>query len=104
MPTREQQTEYLFKTCQDLYHKGLVKARGVGPERSAAFAAGFVYGRMAMLVRTLQQGAFEQDLLDGFNLGIQAGEQAFVPPKWSLGPYAQDDTEPLGHTIDVTVS
>ena len=104
MPTLEQQTEFLFKTCQDLFSRGLTKSRGVGPERSAAFAAGFVYGRMSMLVRALQQGAIEQRLLDGFNLGAQAGEQTFVPPKWSLGPYTPDDTEPLGQTIDVTLT
>lgn len=104
MPTLEQQSEYLFKTCQDLYHKGLRKARGVGPERTAAFAAGFVFGRMNMLVRSIQQGALEQDLVDGFNLGMQAGEQAFVPPKWALGPYTTTEDDPLGHTIDVTVT
>jgi len=84
MPPREKQLEYLFRANQDLFYKGLTKARAEGPERAAAFAAGFVYGRTHALRNHTEHGAFDAELAAAYWRGIEVGEQSFEPPKWLL--------------------
>ena len=104
MASLEKQLEYLFRSSQDLYVKGLAKARSVGPERAAAFAAGFVYGRTTALLATIQQGAIEHELVEAYQVGAREGQQSFEPPKGSRGPAEPTDEDPLGATIDVTIN
>lgn len=93
-PTREQQCTYLFKTCTDLYQKGLVNSQGVGPERAAAFAAGYVDGMTSLLRNLMELGAFDQDLQEAYAIGLHRANDRFTPPKWHLAA-GYTEAEPL---------
>lgn len=94
MPTRLQQNEYLFKTCKDLFTQGLQKARPVGPERGMAFTAGYIFGKAQAVMHLMQQGRFEDPLVQAFSDGVTAGGRVFEPPSWALGPFTPSAPEP----------
>jgi len=95
MPTLTKQNTYLFNSCKDLYIRGLSKARGVDPTRVAAFAAGYADGMTTLVREMIQRGHFEPSLQEAYEAGVQAAVSAFQPPKWSLGPYTQQEPDPL---------
>lgn len=103
MPTKEQQNSYLFKSCTDLFPRGLAKARPVGPERAAAFSAGYVYGRSQALLNAIQQGILDHDLAQAYEIGARIGQESFEPPKWAMGPFTPTEDEPLDNDIDAAV-
>lgn len=84
MTTRDQQNDYLFKTCRDLFMQGLIKSRAIGPIRSAAFASGYSFGKMALLANVVRQGLVDQELQQAFEDGARVATAAFEPPKWGV--------------------
>lgn len=90
MPTRLQQNEYLFQVCKDVFTQGLAKARPVGPERAAAFAAGYAFGKLSRLRDILAQGLLDPDLIEAFDLGYRTTESSFSPPRWAISGNSED--------------
>lgn len=84
MTTRDDQNAYLFKMCGNLFVQGLSKSRAVGPLRSAAFAAGYSFGKMALLASIVRQGLVDGELQSAFEDGVSVATNAFEPPKWGV--------------------
>lgn len=81
-PTILQCNEYLFKASNNLYHYALTKSRGVDAEHRAAFAAGYVFGRMQALAQAWPQCGFPPALQEAFAVGMSRGLETYTLPTW----------------------